>query len=148
MNEELKQQAHKEFDDLFLTKSKCCNADVRKLLARKNNDLYCKTCGRFCKEIEKTKADDIKSFLDSLIDKTVQKTEERIVGMMAEFLKDELGYKGKYIEQDLSKKNHGTCCYCSECGHFNDECVCKNNRIHKFMQSLITNKSDINKLTD
>jgi hypothetical protein len=53
----------KQFDEEFLVKSKCCNSEVRKLQSRSDNHLYCKTCGRFCNEIEKTKAEELKSFI-------------------------------------------------------------------------------------
>ncbi len=76
------------------------------------------------------------SKFETLITTAIAKEREEIVSKMESFMKDEFGYKGKYIEHDLSKKNHGTCCYCSTCGHDNDSCVCENNRIYNLLKSI------------
>lgn len=55
----------REFEERFLTTSKCCGADVRRLYGGKELGLYCKKCGRYCREIEKSKEQEVKSFLTS-----------------------------------------------------------------------------------
>lgn len=62
-----------------------------------------------------------------------------------EFFKTEYGYKGKHIEPDTSKKGHGTCCYCSNCGYDHDECVCESNRIHQVLNKLQTHLNSLKK---
>ena len=72
MNKELKEQAHKEFDERFcsftLSADERCNECVHKTFDGSSVADYCGSADEY-----------IKSFIDSLIDKTVQMTEERIV---------------------------------------------------------------------
>lgn len=35
--------------------------------------------------------------------------------------------KYEFIKPDDSKKGHGSCCYCRQCGYLNDDCVCNHN---------------------
>lgn len=74
MKEELKERAHKEFDEL--------------LLELQGQTDYSKYIGSFHRA-------KVKSFIDSLIDKTVQKTEDRIVGLIEKLRRTEPLYIGE-----------------------------------------------------
>lgn len=78
----------------------------------------------------------VKNFISNLLASQTRKVREEMELAFSDFMIDEYGYKGKYVEPDLSKKGHGTCCYCSNCGHPNDDCVCESNRIHQFLSTL------------
>ena len=127
MNQELKQQAHKEFDERFPCKCKICK------LEGVNTFGEC-----FCSYSKSThiweRPEIIKSFIDSLIDKTVQMTEGRIVENIIENLK-------KHIEESETelKKLEG-----EDCEITKDYKLAIEN-IMTMLKSLITNKSDINK---
>lgn len=71
--QEIKQQAHKEFDKKFVKDSTMTNVRL----------------------IERQNPNEIKSFLDSLIDRTVQMTEERIV--------NKLKNKQKSLKKEIKK---------------------------------------------
>lgn len=118
MNQELKQRAHKEFDEKFP-------------IAYSHNALL----GAY---VSKNASVDIKTtFIDSLIDRTVQMTEERIVGKILN--EETLQYKYPKI----NKKNT----------HFVKEVQLVKgynwaiDRMRVVISDLITNKSDINKDT-
>lgn len=102
--EEIKQQAREEFDERFCENAYCSEEKV--IPSFKNG-----------KEV---RVKDIKSFIDSLIDKTVQQTEERIVGIARKLQEEGLNVQ---VEGDYYI-------------NFRD------------LESLITNKSDINNLTE
>lgn len=107
MNQELKQRARKEFDERF----------VKKPVDWRENHGW---------EVPyvNSRADNLKSFIDSIIDETVQMTEERIVGVIEDYRKTEwlnLHDRKKYKEQ-----------------------IEMRDTIDKII-SLITNNSDINK---
>lgn len=78
----IEQEIMEMFDKSFLTKSKCCGSDVRKLLSKNNSDLYCKGCGRYCNEIEKTKAEELKSFISHIITLVQKREREEMVEMI------------------------------------------------------------------
>ena len=99
MNKELKEQAHKEFEQL-----------------RVNDEYYCG--GDY--ENKEMLVGEIKSFIDSLIDKTVQMTEERIWKEVK---------KVSWRVSSSPKREYNV--------HRED--------IKNILTSLITNKSDINK---
>lgn len=91
VNEELKQQARKEFDERFRTS----------------------------KTYQTIKERNIKSFIDSLINHTVQMERERIVGIIGKLVTvDITDQSGKMVREQLISKDS--------------------------LLSLITNKSDIN----
>ncbi len=60
--------------------------------------------------------------------------EEDLIDKVSKFLKEELSYKGEYIEPIPMK--HGACCCCRDCGQFHDDCVCESNRAHIFINQL------------
>ena len=93
------------FDEKFFTKSKCCNSDVRKILSKNNNDLYCKSCGRYCKEIEKTKADELKSFIQSEINTAIAEERDRIVKEIYSEEWFELNSGADYIVNEIINKD-------------------------------------------
>lgn len=96
MTQEIKEWAHKEFDEKYGNAQTESNCSPDKVLIG-------------------ILLSDFKSFIDSLIDRTVQKTEERIVGVIGD-LKSELHESGHHIRRQAL-----------------DDII-----------SLITNKSDIN----
>ena len=55
--------------------------------------------------------------------------------VLVPFMKEEFGINDKEIPIDTTHKEHGSCCYCQECGHDNDNCVCLNNRFWKMMKA-------------
>lgn len=102
--EELKKQAHKEFDE---------QATWEKF-------------GRLTSDKQKIF---VKSFIDSLIDKTVQMTEERIVWIIQQTRK-----RPNYLNPTMTES--------AEIISFEDM---EYNKALQDIESLITNKSDINK---
>lgn len=67
-------------------------------------------------------------------DSMLMHMKEKLIQKFKDFLKEENGYQDIYVEP--IKMSHGTCCCCRDCGQYHDECVCENNRIFKFFQSL------------
>ena len=65
----------------------------------------------------------------------ISKALDRQAELVIHLFKTEYGYRGKHIDRDENAKKCG-CCYCSACGHHYDDCVCENNSIHKFVESL------------
>lgn len=106
MNKELKQRVREEFDEKF-------EGDY-------NFNCYYRK--------------DIKSFIDSIIDKAMQMTEERIVGVI-----DKTTNKYYSTDKKTKEKTYSgggqcrTCCKRKDCLGIDE------------IKSLITNKSDINK---
>lgn len=80
-------EMEESFDEEFLVKSKCCNAEVRKLLSIKHKGLYCKICGRYCAEIEKSKENEIKSFITSQNTELLKKIAKGEIERLNELLK-------------------------------------------------------------
>jgi len=72
----------------------------------------------------------IKSFISLLL----KEEREEIVEEIRTFLKAEMGLNDEVIKP--IKPNHGTCCYCSDCGQYHEDCVCESNRYNKFLASL------------
>ncbi len=68
------------------------------------------------------------------IEKLLSSQKELLLGRATDFFKQEYGYKGKLLTPPREK--HGPCCTCSKCGQYHDDCVCENNRIHEFLESL------------
>ena len=67
--------------------------------------------------------------VEDVIDYGEQAVEAYKQSLIENLIKE--GYlKGdKLIPPDTTKKSHGTCCYCSDCGYLHDECVCEHNRL-------------------
>ena len=116
--EELKQQAHKEFDKLSI-KLKCEEMPELASLLQKLSDTA----------FEKQKVQ-VYKMLDSLIDRTVQATKERIV--------IKLNSKQKALEKELKK--YTILPFSREAGEVRGELIMVSDII-----SLITNKSNTNK---
>jgi len=117
MNKELKEQAHKEFDEKW------------KRMKDGGLGKHASIDGRFIWAVDDDEdqwvfADEtIKSFTDSIIDKTVQMTEERIVGVIENYFDSEM------------EQNKGSRLVYEQLGE---------DKI-RIVKSFITNKSDINK---
>lgn len=69
----------------------------------------------------------------------VKSERERVLSVL-----ESEGYlKGReLLPHNDTVKNHGSCCYCGMCGHFNDECVCEHNEL---LQALTTPSEDNHK---
>lgn len=100
--QEIKQQAHKEFDKKFVKDSIMTNVRL----------------------IERQNPNEIKSFLDSLIDRTVQMTEERV----AQKLKGAITLYPTFYDGISFLIPSGW-----------------SDKLEKYIISFITNKSEINK---
>ena len=54
------------------------------------------------------------------------------------FLMEHTDLKGfDYLPVNDKKIDHGPCCVCSVCGHWNDECVCYHNEILDDLHKII-----------
>lgn len=117
MNQELKEQAHKEFEEKKLVTGAMW---LVKMWEKNKNNTEIEI------ELPEHIKDEFRYLIDSLINKTVQMTEERIVGVIKHML-----LEINFLEGITGEKNR--------------EIVIKNHRKMKEYFSLITNKSDINK---
>lgn len=88
----------------------------------------------FCKyfdwEMDSEQISNIRELVNGATSKASIATKLKVI----QFLTEEYGYQGKHV--DIIKPSHGSCCCCMTCGQYHDECVCENNRIHAFIQTL------------
>lgn len=107
------------------------NIEPLKQIAEGNRDI----------ELWNSDLNNLLAYIDNFVKQKLQEHRkqvlEEVIKKIEKFMVDEFGYKGKYIEPDTTKKSHGTCCYCSGCGYFHDDCVCESNRIYDLLQTLI-----------
>lgn len=104
MNKELKEQARKEFDERFVSE------DTIDSMNSAGEECYSSV-----RYVNTDSTDDFTYFIDSIIDKTVQHEQERIIGI-------------------LNKHRHELDIISIDCSYWMDNTI-----------SLITNKNDINK---
>lgn len=105
MNKELKEQAHKEFEEMlaYPSDNELHSISDQKIM-KENDDKHLYYSDAYPESIWEIDSGKVLVFIDSLIDKTVQMTEERIAGRIDELIKDVTDYKeksGLYAARDI-----------------------------------------------